>query len=217
METKLCIDCKQTKEVKHFYKKRVGADGAQQYGSYCRLCTHKRWTEGHRTPRKKYELPATKVCRDCGKEKKITEFYKRAGRQKGQVDSYCKPCKYWRDQARAGTNRPSQDPERKRRYNEEIGRWKRLERDYNVTKAQFEAMLEEQEYRCATCPRSIEDLTQARMDHDHACCPGKKSCGKCVRGILCHNCNVVLGLVADSIEVLSKMTKYLSQGALKWA
>lgn len=27
------------------------------------------------------------------------------------------------------------------------------------------------------------------VDHDHKCCSGDKSCGKCVRGILCPGCN----------------------------
>jgi hypothetical protein len=47
------------------------------------------------------------------------------------------------------------------------------------------------------------------VDHDHACCPGERSCGKCVRAILCMNCNNALGCVRDNIEILRKMISYL--------
>lgn len=31
------------------------------------------------------------------------------------------------------------------------------------------------------------------VDHDHKCCPGQYSCGKCIIGLLCRNCNAMLG------------------------
>jgi hypothetical protein len=31
------------------------------------------------------------------------------------------------------------------------------------------------------------------IDHDHGCCNGRRSCGRCVRGALCHKHNVDLG------------------------
>ena len=49
------------------------------------------------------------------------------------------------------------------------------------------------------------------VDHDHACCPGKKTCGKCVRGVLCHSCNQGLGLFADSATRLREAADYLDK------
>lgn len=40
-----------------------------------------------------------------------------------------------------------------------------------------------------------------KIDHDHDCCPGKQSCGRCVRGILCHECNIVEGSLKHRPEI----------------
>lgn len=49
---------------------------------------------------------------------------------------------------------------------------------------------------CAACG-SVKWLC---VDHDHTCCPGfrSRSCGKCVRGYLCHDCNTSEGLLRTS-------------------
>lgn len=50
------------------------------------------------------------------------------------------------------------------------------------------------------------------VDHDHACCPAKsKGCGKCVRGVLCFKCNVLLGMAQDEIDRLQAAIEYLQQ------
>jgi hypothetical protein len=47
------------------------------------------------------------------------------------------------------------------------------------------------------------------IDHDHACCPGNKSCGQCVRGVLCQGCNTALGALRESPEVIVGLIDYL--------
>jgi recombination endonuclease VII len=45
------------------------------------------------------------------------------------------------------------------------------------------------------CRREFEDGL-IHIDHDHGCCQERnRSCGKCVRGLLCHRCNIALGYV----------------------
>ncbi len=54
--------------------------------------------------------------------------------------------------------------------------------------------------RCALCRRPLylkgartSGEAGASIDHDHACCPGPTSCGRCIRGLTCHSCNLRLG------------------------
>lgn len=61
---------------------------------------------------------------------------------------------------------------------------------------------------CESCGRTDGRLA---IDHDHSCGnhePGKKMCDSCVRGRLCHNCNMSLGLMGDSPERLGMLAKY---------
>jgi hypothetical protein len=53
------------------------------------------------------------------------------------------------------------------------------------------------------------------VDHDHTCCPGKKSCGKCIRGFLCRACNSFIGLAKDNITTLENAVKYLKETQCK--
>jgi hypothetical protein len=65
---------------------------------------------------------------------------------------------------------------------------------YGLTQASFDQLLAAQGNACAMDGEPFEDGQLIHVDHDHACFPEKnKPCGKCVRGLLCHACNVALG------------------------
>lgn len=62
---------------------------------------------------------------------------------------------------------------------------------------------------CGRPPR--EGKRRHHIDHDHSCCPENgKSCGKCIRGVLCHGCNAGLGLFQDDPDILRRAISYLS-------
>jgi hypothetical protein len=81
------------------------------------------------------------------------------------------------------------DPAAKRRWFQKY----KLSR-YGLTREDFDRLLGEQGYACGMCHEPFEGGRPICIDHDHAHCPAeKRSCGKCVRGLLCLGCNTALG------------------------
>lgn len=76
----------------------------------------------------------------------------------------------------------------------------------------YNALLKKQKKRCAAC-RAPFGAKTPHVDHDHACCPGRRSCGKCVRGLLCGHCNATLGNARDSVKRLRDCANYLENHA----
>jgi hypothetical protein len=81
---------------------------------------------------------------------------------------------------------------------------------HGLTLDAVQAMLDAQDGRCAVC---VSPLVAPHIDHDHSCCPGITSCGKCVRGLLCLSCNHMLGKAYDKPEVLEAAARYLRRYA----
>ncbi len=84
-----------------------------------------------------------------------------------------------------------------------------LERRYGLTQEIYDHMLRNQNYSCAICSTHIDEAKMLVVDHDHLCCPGEKTCGLCIRSLLCSACNTGLGLFRDNVELLRRAYEYL--------
>lgn len=87
---------------------------------------------------------------------------------------------------------------------------------FNLSLTEYEKILEDQGGVCAICksPPDTKD-TAMPVDHDHSCCPGNRSCGKCIRGILCRYCNSGIGYFKDSITVIESAIHYIKENRIE--
>lgn len=182
---------------KQFVRRKYAAN--QRYCAECALQVRRekdRETHYRRRPKKPVR---TKRCIECQEEFTI--------KQSWADPEACPACRT----RRYGKKRPKRtiDPQKRRAY--------RVWHQYGITIEQLEELKERQGGVCAACgqpPRPGRDLS---VDHDHGCCPGQSSCGKCVRGLLCHRCNSFLGHVQDQSEIVAAMIKYLKSGGPVWS
>jgi hypothetical protein len=167
-------------------------------------------------------------CRKCLVKKPLSEFYRNPSKANpDRLRGDCKSCHQvktaqFKRQATEATK------EKMREYgivNADRLRDARLQRVHGINSSQFIKLLEDQQGKCAIC-KQIPPLNQKgfsfAVDHDHSCCNNSNinkkgySCGNCIRGLLCHNCNLGLGNLKDSIELLQNAIQYLQRGVTTW-
>lgn len=86
-----------------------------------------------------------------------------------------------------------------------------VEETYNITYEQYWEIVKAQGGKCYICQRATGARKKLSVDHDHSCCPGPTSCGKCVRGALCGSCNRnVLGHLRDDPAAFRRAIDYLT-------
>ena len=141
-----------------------------------------------------------KKCSKCKTEKGFTEFHKNERCKQG-LNPRCRACVA---------------ADRKGRYSKEKTRARDLWANFHITADEYNELLVAQDFSCAVCKRHQSNFKKnLSVDHDHSCCPqAGKSCGRCVRGLLCQFCNTSLGSVRDDVTVLKSMIAYLEGGAV---
>jgi len=157
-----------------------------------------------------------KTCLKCKLLQPLTLFSKNS-RMKDGKENYCKKCKVI-----LVRNSVKKHPERVREYaksyyEKNIHIWK--DRDsrpsalkrYSITVDDYDNMFKKQKGLCAICGKSETEKNNLSVDHDHNCCSQHKSCGKCIRGLLCHRCNKILGLAFDDMRILKSAINYLKK------
>jgi hypothetical protein len=169
-----------------------------------------------RTSKRRAAKEATSSSKGPARSRKLAS-YKGQPDRSASVSSSAKPCKDC-----GSTTRPRTKPgPRCATCHREVTAQRALARrlsyvavQYNLTPEQYQALLD----ACPRHPKTGKPVcmgcqrNQPRcVDHDHRCCPGKVSCGKCVRGLLCNPCNKgVLGHLRDDVEALYRLADYVN-------
>lgn len=141
-----------------------------------------------------------KTCRKCKKSKPLEEFHKRKSAKDGLLGN-CKSCQSEYTKSHYSANKDY--------YKSKANKWRSENRIYsvvyNLTDEQYNELYLKYDGKCWIC--KVREGTH--IDHDHSCCPGKESCGKCVRGLLCSGCNLGLGHFKDNVVYLNNAIQYL--------
>jgi len=85
---------------------------------------------------------------------------------------------------------------------------------HGVTVIWFINTLINQDFSCAICGLQRKDRKKFRnlcIDHDHNCCPGAYGCEKCVRGLLCDFCNLLIGRYENNPRIFDSVSSYLKK------
>lgn len=149
-----------------------------------------------------------KRCPKCAVTKQFAEFSRNNAAKDG-LQGWCKGCVNEAQRAHYQRNRE----QLLTRYTPEHRREQRLRYQYGLTPATYKALLEAQSGVCDACRRP--STSALVVDHDHACCAGKNSCGQCVRGLLCNDCNIGLGYFKDNTDRLQGAIDYLKKDRTK--
>lgn len=128
-----------------------------------------------------------KICLGCGLEKPKSEFSKHKLGKEG-LRPRCKKCCLLEQNIDRKTN----------------GYRALIKYRYGITYEEYLKFIDDQGSRCRICNVLFDNTkrnTKPCVDHNH-------TTGR-VRSILCHSCNVSLGLLKEDIDILQNMIKYI--------
>lgn len=158
-----------------------------------------------------------KLCRGCGLVLGYELFY---DRNKGvgplRLDARCRDCESERSLLRQRAQREKGVKQRTVRKTPLQARIANLRHMFRMEPEDYRALLERQGGGCAICGTPEPQPFGLGVDHDHTCCfekndsgSYKRTCGRCVRGLLCQPCNSGLGLWRDDKARLYAAIAYL--------
>lgn len=187
-DEKRCTGCGVVKPLDDFHRHPTSITGRQ---SKCKVCKRPIATAVAKANTDRYNagetlIPEFKTCTLCRETKPSSEFTTRKASKDG-LSFRCIECanKTMRDQ--------------------------RIQRSYGISVAERDAMLALQGGCCANCGSSEHRGKNWVVDHDHGCCPGDRTCGNCIAGILCAPCNFAIGLLNDDINLMAKTIEYVKR------
>lgn len=188
---KVCKKCNKLLLFSEFWKDNSSKDGKK---SNCILCCKQKWNEEPGRPRagRTYVEPTEKLCRGCNVVLPIDSFSIRTERRNGRR-SRCRQCC-----ARTYKEYAEKNPGRSRRSN--------LKSKYGISEEQYFDMLSKQGDKCGLCTNMESgSATSPWMHVDHNHVTGE------IRGLLCHNCNIAIGMIEKNNIDLDLIRKWIEK------
>lgn len=84
----------------------------------------------------------------------------------------------------------------------ERGKRSMIKKRYGISLEEYEAYRLTFSEFCGICGKPEKQNRRLSLDHDHKT--------KRIRGLLCHNCNVAIGLLQESPELFRKALEYIN-------
>ena len=165
-------------------------------------------------------MSVLRKCKECGLEAHNDtelELFKTDKRNKYGKCNTCKSCDAKRNQI-TRSNMSISEKEQRKQYEKEYmrkresssesyynlgGRSKKLEKLYGITEIEYNSMFASQAGECSIClTHQSEHKHRFVVDHCHET--------NIVRGLLCKQCNIGLGMMKDNVDNLVRAIQYLS-------
>jgi len=145
-----------------------------------------------------------KRCIRCKLEKEYLAFPKSRSRKDGHYP-YCRKCNSERYAIASAAN-PGKYAAQSKQYRKEHPEAMLkadLKRHFGITVEEYKQMIVKQNGLCAICNQPEKNGNRISLDHDHK--TGKN------RELLCNNCNMGIGRLKESEEILLSAISYLKK------
>lgn len=142
-----------------------------------------------------------KKCIKCKESKQYSDYHKASANKDGHKN-ICKSCVSINDKLykQANYKRVKENKRKWQKDNKEHLRNYHFKKNYNITLNDYNIMLVNQDNKCRICNENKDTLV---VDHCHSTNE--------VRGLLCNDCNLALGMFKDDINRLNNAIKYLKE------
>ena len=133
----------------------------------------------------------SKTCSQCQEEKPLSEFNKATKGKYGRRPD-CRLCQNKAENAYYSTEKGKEA---------RFKQW--LKTRYKLSLDEYNALVAKHDGNCAICNNPPTAYFKLYIDHDH-------TTGK-VRGLLCSQCNSLLGMAKENIDTLQAAISYLKE------
>lgn len=142
----------------------------------------------------------SKRCTKCGETRPLSMYGPDGA---ARLRAQCRPCVNAASKEYATRNSVARARTRRARH---------YRNRFGMTLAEVDSLFEHAGRACEACAIPMSETFNGTLaiDHDHACCPGKDTCGKCIRGVLCTKCNAALGALGDDPKLVERLLHYIS-------